>query len=56
MFLSVSDLYGQGECLSRKTPDTLHIPLKNKRKKTPDTSIIRKQHIQEPVNPRKRAK
>ena len=46
----------QGESLSSETPDTLCIPCKNKRKKTPDTSIIRKQPIQEPVNPRKRAK
>ena len=28
----------------------------DERKKTPDTSIIIKQHIQEPVNPRKRKK
>ena len=42
--------------LSNETPDTLRIPRNNKRKKTPDTLIIRKQPIQEPVNPRKRAK
>ena len=41
---------------SSETPNTLRIPRKNKRKKTPDTSIIRKQHIQEPVNPKKREK
>ena len=54
--LSVSVLYGQGESLSSETPDNLRIPRKNKRKKTPGTPIIRKQPIQEPVNPRKRAK
>ena len=32
----------------------LFLAIKNK--KTPDTSIIRKQYIQEPVNPRKRGK
>ena len=48
--------FGQGEILSSETPDTLRIPRKNKRKKNPDTSVIRKQPIQEPVNPRKREK
>ena len=38
------------------TPDILCIPRQNKIIKTPDTLIIRKEHIQEPVNPRKRAK
>ena len=52
----VSGLSGQGESLSSETTDTLCIPCKNKRKKTPDTSIIRKQPIQEPVYPRKRGK
>ena len=28
----------------------------DERKNTPDTLIIRKQHIQEPINPRKREK
>ena len=54
--LRVSVLTGQGESLSSETPDTLRISLKNKRKKTPDTSVIRKQHIQEPLNPSKRSK
>ena len=42
--------------LSSETPDTLRITHKNKIKKAPYTQIIRKQHIKEPVNPRKRAK
>ena len=49
-------MYGHGESLSRITPDQQLITHKNKRKITPDTSIIRKQHIQEPVNPKKREK
>ena len=44
-----------GESLSSVTQDILCIPCKNKINKTPDTSIIRKEPIQEPVNPRKRA-
>ena len=47
---------GQGEILSSETTDTIHISFKNKRKKTPKTLIIRKQTIQEAVNPRKRLK
>ena len=43
--LSVSGLYGQGESLSIVTPDNPCIPRKNKRNKTPDTSIIIKQAI-----------
>ena len=54
--LSVSVLSGHGESLSSVTPDTLCIPRKNKRKKNPDTLIIRKQPIKEPVNPTKRAR
>ena len=53
MFLFFS---GQGAILSSEVPDTLCITSNNKRKKTPDTSIIRKQPIQEPFNPSKRAK
>ena len=49
-------MYEQGESLSSVTPDILHIPCKNKINKTPDTLIIKKEHIQEPVNPRKRSK
>ena len=45
-----------GEILSSITPDIIPIPCKIKRKKTSDTSIIRKQPIQEPVNPSKRVK
>ena len=47
---------GQGNFLSSVTPYNLLISRKNKIKKTPEDSIIRRQHIQEPVNPRKRAK
>ena len=47
---------GQGDDLESVTPDNLCIPRKNKRKKNTDTSIIRKKPIQEPVNPRKKAK
>ena len=50
--LSVSVLSGHGESLSSVTPDTISITRKNKRKKTPDTLIIRKQPIKEPVNPK----
>ena len=49
-------MYLHGDYLAGIKPDILGIPLKNKGKKTPDTSIIRKQYIKEPVNPSKRAK
>ena len=52
----VSLLYGQGYDLASVTPDNLCIPFENKINKTPDTSVIRKEPIQEPVNPRKMAK
>ena len=51
----LSDLSLYGDDLKGITPDILCIPCKNKRKIIPDTSIIRKQPIQEPVNPSKRA-
>ena len=47
---------GHGESLSSVTPDQQHIPRKNKKRKTSDTLIMRKNNIQEPVNPRERAK
>ena len=47
---------GQGESVSSKTPDIICTHRKNNKKKTPETLIIRKQHIQEPVDPRKRLK
>ena len=47
---------GQGDDLASVTPENLHIPRKNKRKKTTDTSVIRKEPIGEPVNPRKISK
>ena len=47
---------GQGKSLSSVSPDILRIPRKNKRKKTPDTLIMIKKTIKEPVNPSKRAK
>ena len=43
----------QGESLSNVTPYKICIPRKNKRKKTPDSSAIRKEHIRDTVNPRK---
>ena len=46
----------QGDYLASTTPDNLSIPRKNKRKKPLDTSVIRKETIREPVNPRKRTK
>ena len=49
-------MYLHGDYLAGITPDILGIPLKNKGKKTPDTSIIIKQPIQEQVNPRKSEK
>ena len=54
--MSASGLYGQGESLLSETPDTIFITCKYKRKKTPDTYIIRKQPIQGPFNPRKGSK
>ena len=54
--LSVSVLYGHGEILSSVIPYILCIYRKNKINKNPDTLIIRKQPIKEPVKPRKRAK
>ena len=56
LWIYISDLSGQGEYLAGITPYTISIPCKNKRRKTPDTSIIRKEPIREPVNPRKREK
>ena len=47
---------GHGESLSSVKPDILPIPCRNKIKETTDTSIIRKEPIKDPVNPRKRAK
>ena len=52
----LSGLSVHGEILSSVTPDQQCIPRNNKRKKTPNTLIIRKQPILEPVNPIKRAK
>ena len=54
--MSVYCLSGQGKSLSSETTETLCIHQNNKRKKTPDTQNFRKHHIQEQVNPRKRAK
>ena len=47
---------GKGESLSSVTSDQQLIPCKNARNKTSDTLIMRKDPIQEPVNPSKRAK
>ena len=49
-------MYGHGESLPSVTPDILCVPRKNKINKTPDTFIVRKEVIKEPVNPRKMAK
>ena len=51
--LDISVLSVLGSSLSSVTPDQKIIPLKNKRKETPAVSIIRKEPIQETVNPRK---
>ena len=47
---------GYGESLSSVTPDILRVNCKNKRKKTSDTLFTGKETIQEPFNPRKKAK
>ena len=47
---------GYGEILSSVTPDQQHIPHKNKKKKTSETYITRKETIQEPIKPSKRTK
>ena len=54
--LSPSTMFGHGENLSIVTTDQQHIPCKDKGNKTSDSLIMRKYTIQEPVNPRKRAK
>ena len=54
--LSLSGFSGYGESLSSVTSDTIRIPCNNKVKTTPDTSIIIKQLIKKPLNPRKMAK
>ena len=53
---SVYVLSGQGESLSSVSPYIICNTRKTKRKKTPNTLMIRKQPIQEPVNPKKREK
>ena len=47
---------GHGESLSIVTPDQQRITGNNKRKKTSDTLIMRKEPMKEPVNPRKKVK
>ena len=54
--LKDSLLSRQGDDLASVIPENLHIPRKNKRSKTTDTSVIRKEPIVEPVNPRKISK
>ena len=51
----ISLLYGKLYYLASVTLYILCIPYKNKIKKTPDTSVIRKEPIGELVNPRKKA-
>ena len=53
---NVSLFSGQVDDLASVTPDNISIPCKNKRKKTPDTSFIRKEPIVYTFNPRKRVK
>ena len=49
----VSDLSIQGESLASAKPDNNRIPCKNKGKKTPESLIIRREHIGDTVNHRK---
>ena len=44
------------DVLASVTPDHIHIPYKNKIKKTPDTSVMIKERILDTVDPRKRVK
>ena len=53
---SLSGMSGHGESLSSVTPDKQCIARNNKIKKNSDTLITRKESIQEPVNPSKKAK
>ena len=46
---------GHGESLLSVTPDQQRITCNNNKNKTSDTLIMRKETIQEPVNPSKRA-
>ena len=48
--------YRQGESLVSVTPDQQRIPCKNKINKTPYSSVIRKEPIEDTVNPRKISK
>ena len=49
-------MYGNGESLSGVTPYQQRIPRNNKRNKTSDTLITKKETIQGPANPSKRAR
>ena len=49
--LSISVLSGHGESLSSVTQDQKRITCNNNKKKTSDTLIMRKETIQEPLNP-----
>ena len=49
-------MYGQVDDLVSVTQDHLRISSKNKRKKPPDTSVIRKEPIGESFNPKKNSK
>ena len=51
--LDISVFYGLGSSLASVTTDQKHIPRKNKRKETTALSILRKESIQETINPRK---
>ena len=54
--LSLSDMYVHGEILSVVASDQQRIPCKNKREKSSDALVFTKETIQEPFDPRKRAK
>ena len=50
---NVSDFFRQGKSLASVTPDNIRIPSKNKKKKTPESLVIRKEPIITTVNSRK---
>ena len=54
--MSIYIFSGHRESLASVKPDQQRIPRKNKRNKTPDIFIMRKETLQEPVNPSKRSK
>ena len=53
---NISGLYRQGEILASVTPDQQLIDRNNNKKKSPNSSVIRKGPIGNTVNPRKISK